>query len=46
MVLGSDLSILLSQWGDSGTNASADLNCDGMVSGPDLSVLLANWSPS
>ena len=46
MILGSDLSILLSQWGDSGMNASADLDCDGVVSGPDLSVLLANWSPS
>ena len=46
MVSGSDLSMLLSQWGASGPAASADLNCDGIVSGPDLSTLLANWSSS
>ncbi|MEE2681502.1 MAG: hypothetical protein VX641_03930 [Planctomycetota bacterium] len=46
MVTGSDLSILLSRWGDSGMEAGADLDCDGVVSGPDLSVLLANWSAS
>lgn len=41
LVCGSDLTILLAQWGSSG---SADLNGDGFVGGPDLTTLLANWS--
>ena len=40
LVCGSDLTILLAQWGSSG---SADLDDDGIVSGPDLTTLLANW---
>lgn len=35
-----DLSILLSQWGSTGT---ADLNHDGTVNVFDLSILLSNW---
>lgn len=42
-VSGPDLTILLSEWGDSGSGTNADLDCDGIVSGTDLSVLLANW---
>ena len=45
-VSGEDLTALLSQWGTSGSKASADLNCDGVVSGADISVLLANWTVS
>ena len=41
LVCGSDLTILLAQWGSTG---SADLDGDGFVSGPDLTSLLANWS--
>jgi hypothetical protein len=41
-VNGLDLTILLSQWGSSG---SADLNGDGTVSALDLTQLLAQWSP-
>jgi len=37
---GSDLAVLLSQWGSSG---NADLNSDGTVGGPDLTLLLASW---
>jgi formylglycine-generating enzyme required for sulfatase activity len=37
---GTDLGVLLSQWGGAG---SADLNADGFVDGVDLGVLLAGW---
>lgn len=40
LVNGSDLAILLSQWGGPG---SADLNSSGGVDGGDLSILLSNW---
>ena len=39
-VCGSDLTILLAQWGTSG---SADFDGDGFVGGPDLTALLAAW---
>lgn len=37
---GSDLAVLLSQWGSSG---NADINSDGTVDGLDLTLLLASW---
>jgi hypothetical protein len=40
VVSGSDLGILLGQWGAAG---SADLNGDGIVNGTDLGVLLGSW---
>ena len=40
-VCGSDLTVLLSQWGSGG--GSADLDGDGFVGGPDLTTLLAFW---
>ena len=39
---GADLTILLSDWGASGTDS--DLNGSGMVGGEDLAILLANWT--
>jgi hypothetical protein len=39
-VSGSDLGILLGQWGAAG---SADLNGDGIVNGTDLGVMLGSW---
>ena len=39
---GSDLGILLSQWGTDGT---ADLDFDGVVGGGDIGLLLASWGP-
>ena len=39
-VCGSDLTILLAQWGGSGT---ADLDDDGIVGGTDIATLLAAW---
>ncbi len=36
-----DLTILLNQWG---TTGSADLNGDGVVDAADLAILLSNWS--
>jgi hypothetical protein len=41
-VNGSDLGILLGQWGAAG---SADLTIDGVVDGADLGVLLGGWGP-
>ena len=40
VVSGSDLGILLGQWGAAG---SADLNSDGIVNGTDLGVMLGSW---
>lgn len=40
VVNGSDLALLLIQWGASG---AADLNADGVVNGSDLAILLINW---
>jgi hypothetical protein len=40
-VNGTDLGILLGQWG---TNGAADLNRDGVVSGQDLGQLLGSWN--
>jgi hypothetical protein len=39
-VNGADLSILLGQWGLTG---SADIDANGIVNGADLSILLGNW---
>lgn len=38
-----DFSIMMSQWGQTGTNLSADLNKDGKVDEYDFSLLMANW---
>jgi hypothetical protein len=43
-VSGSDLGLLLAQWGCSGS-CSADLDDDGSVGGADLGWLLAQWGP-
>jgi formylglycine-generating enzyme required for sulfatase activity len=40
VVDGTDLGVLLGQWGGPGT---ADLNADGFVDGADLGVLLSGW---
>ena len=37
-------SSLMSQWGQTGTNLSADLNHDGVVDEIDFSLLMANWA--
>ena len=37
---GSDLSVILSNWGGSGLG---DLNLDGVISGPDLTTILSAW---
>ena len=37
---GSDIAILLAQWGEQG---DADLDGNGFVDGPDLTIVLANW---
>lgn len=39
---GSDLALLLSQWG--AVHSNADLNGDGVVSGEDLAYILSSWS--
>ncbi len=44
-VNGSDLGILLSRWGSSGSADSADLNRDAVVDGADLGALLNFWGP-
>jgi len=41
VVNGSDLAVLLVQWG---TKGPADLNSDGVVNGSDLAILLVNWT--
>jgi hypothetical protein len=38
-----DFSIMMSEWGQTGTNLSADLNKDGVVDELDFSILMANW---
>lgn len=43
VVNGEDLGVLLSQWGESGSQAS-DLNEDGLVDGADLGILLSEWT--
>ena len=40
-VNGSDLSIVLSNWG--ADFPAADFNCDGVINGSDLSTVLSNW---
>ena len=44
---GTDLAVVLAQWGPcgGGSSCSGDLNGDGAVSGPDLTSLLAGWGP-
>ncbi len=39
-----DFSLLMSQWGQTGSNLSADLNHDGVVDELDFAILMANWS--
>ena len=45
IVTGSDLGILLGEWGTSGGSSGADLDGDGIVSGSDLGILLGDWGP-
>jgi hypothetical protein len=40
---GSDLGILLMQWGQSGTGLTGDVNRDGAVDGMDLGLVLMGW---
>ena len=40
---GSDLGLLLGQWGPCGAVCTADLDCNGEVNGGDLGILLADW---
>jgi hypothetical protein len=42
-VTGSDLGLLLGEWGTPGTGTGADLDGDGIVSGSDLGLLLGEW---
>ena len=44
IVGGSDLTILLGDWGTDGRSSGADLDFDGLVDGADLTMLLGNWS--
>ena len=41
---GSDLAILLGEWGSRG-KLTADLNGDGIVDAADLAILLGAWGP-
>jgi hypothetical protein len=43
-VNGSDLAILLGDWGSDGACLAADLNGDGTIDGGDLGVLLGAWT--
>jgi hypothetical protein len=45
LVTGSDLGILLSQWGPATANTVSDINRDGHVNGADLGYLLNAWGP-
>jgi len=45
IVTGSDLGILLGEWGTSGGSTGADLDGNGIVSGSDLGILLGDWGP-
>jgi hypothetical protein len=38
-----DMSLLLGNWGDSGTGIKGDINTDGSVNVMDLSILLSKW---
>jgi hypothetical protein len=38
-----DLSIMMSEWGQTGTGLAGDLNHDGIVDELDFSILMANW---
>ena len=38
-----DFSVMMSQWGKTGTGLSADLNNDGKIDIFDFSMLMANW---
>jgi hypothetical protein len=38
-----DFSLVMSQWGQTGSNLSADVNKDGIVDEYDFSLLMANW---
>ena len=40
----SDLSIMMSEWGEAGSGFSADLNHDGNIDILDFSMLMANWN--
>ena len=39
-----DFSLLMSQWGQTGTNLSADFNHDGVVDENDFSLLMSAWT--
>ncbi|MCX5641515.1 MAG: dockerin type I domain-containing protein, partial [Planctomycetota bacterium] len=45
IVDGSDLAIVLSNWGASNTTNIADINHDGTVDGQDLALVLSAWGP-
>ena len=39
-----DFALIMSQWGQTGSNLSADLNKDGVVNEYDFALLMSNWS--
>jgi hypothetical protein len=42
-VSGTDIGILIGEWGSIGDNKPEDLNGDGVVNGADLGILLQSW---
>ena len=40
---GTDLALLLGDWGACGFGCRADLNDDGVIDGADLATLIGNW---
>ena len=45
IVGGSDLAVLLGDWGCTGDECVGDLNQDGAVNGQDLAIILSVWGP-
>jgi hypothetical protein len=45
VVDGSDIGVLLNEWGASSPSTMADFNHDGQVNGADLGLLLSSWGP-
>jgi len=39
-----DFSVMMAQWGQTGSGLSADFNQDGVVNILDFSLLMANWN--